>query len=193
MTALDIWLFRAINGVYTSPTLDVVMVYVTQKSNFLGVIVVAAVLLMIFGKRKDRVGLLMLVLVVATSDSTCNLFKHLFMRVRPCAALEGARVLVGCGGSYSMPSGHATNIFAAMVFLSLRYRKVAPALLIFAAMVAYSRVYVGAHYPGDIIVGASMGTGIAFFYAWVEKKVPATYRARMNRGAPDSGGSAPGP
>ena len=182
MTAIDIWLFRAINGIYTSPALDAVMVYVTQKSNFLGVIVVAAVLIMIFGKRRDRVGLLLLVLVVATSDSACNLFKHLFMRVRPCSALEGVRLLVGCGGSYSMPSGHATNISAAMVFLALRYRKAAPVFLVFAVTVAYSRVYVGVHYPSDIVVGAFLGAGIAFFYSWAEKKVPEAYRARMNRG-----------
>ena len=70
---------------------------------------------------------------------------------------------------------------AAMVFLALRYRKGAPFFLIFAVMVAYSRVYVGAHYPSDIVVGASLGTGIAFFYSWAEKKVPEAYRARMNR------------
>ncbi|GMR05363.1 MAG: phosphatase PAP2 family protein [Thermodesulfobacteriota bacterium] len=182
MTAIDIWLFRAMNGTYTLSVLDVLMVYVTQKSNFLGVIVVAAVLILLFGKKKDRVGLLLLVLVVATSDAACNFFKHLFMRVRPCHALEGVRLLVGCGGSYSMPSGHATNIFAAMVFLSLRYRKGAPFFLIFALMVAYSRVYVGVHYPADIFVGALLGTGIAFFYSWAEKKAPEVYRARMNRG-----------
>jgi len=181
MTAIDIWLFRAINSAYTSPVLDSLMVYVTQKSNFLGVIVVAAVLILVFGKRRDRVGLALLVLVVATSDSTCNLLKHLFMRVRPCGALEGVRLLVGCGGAYSMPSGHATNIFAAMVFLALRYRKGAPVFLVFAVMVAYSRVYVGVHYPSDIAVGALLGTGIAFFYSWAEKKVPEAYRARMNR------------
>lgn len=178
MTAIDMWLFRAVNGSLTAPFLDALMVYVTQKSNFLGVIVVAAVLILIFGKKKDRIGLLLLVLVVATSDSTGNLFKHLFMRVRPCNAVEGVRLLVGCGGAYSMPSNHAINIFAAMVFLSLRYRKVAPVFLIFASLVAYSRVYVGVHYPSDIVVGALMGTGIAFFYSWAEKKGGELYRAR---------------
>ncbi len=181
MTAFDIWLFRAINGTYTSSFLDALMVYVTQKSNFLGVIIVAAVLILVFGKRQDRMGLLLLVLVVATSDFTCNILKHLFMRLRPCSALEGVRLLVGCGGAYSMPSGHATNISAAMVFLALRYRKGAPFFLIFAVMVAYSRVYVGVHYPSDIVAGALLGTAIAFFYSWAEKKVPEAYRARMNR------------
>lgn len=181
MTAFDIWLFRAINGTYTSSFLDALMVYVTQKSNFLGVIIVAAVLILVFGKRQDRMGLLLLVLVVATSDFTCNILKHLFMRLRPCSALEGVRLLVGCGGAYSMPSGHATNIFAAMVFLALRYRKGVPFFLIFAVMVAYSRVYVGVHYPSDIVAGALLGTAIAFFYSWAEKKVPEAYRARMNR------------
>ncbi|MFQ5735701.1 MAG: phosphatase PAP2 family protein [Thermodesulfobacteriota bacterium] len=183
MAGLDTALFRAVNSVHTSPFLDTLMPYVTQKSNFIGVIIVAAALILVFGRRQDRVGLLVLVAVVATSDSVCNLFKHLFMRVRPCHALDGVRLLVGCGGSYSMPSGHATNIFAAMVFLALRYRKAFPLFLAMAVLVAYSRVYVGVHYPSDVAVGALLGTGIAFFYTAAEKRVPGMYANYRDRKA----------
>ncbi|MDP2688949.1 MAG: phosphatase PAP2 family protein [Deltaproteobacteria bacterium] len=181
MIAFDIWLFRLVNGVLTAPFLDSLMVYVTSKSNFLGVIIVAAALILVFGRRQDRVGLFILVAVVGTSDLTCNAFKHLFMRIRPCHALEGVRLLVGCGGAYSMPSGHATNIFAAMVFLSLRYKKVSPFFLAIASVVAYSRVYVGAHYPSDVVVGAALGTAIAMLYRQAETKLPAYYRNRKER------------
>jgi undecaprenyl-diphosphatase len=176
IAGLDTWLFRVVNGRLTSPFLDSLMPYVTDKSNFLGVVIVAAVLILVFGRRQDRVGLLILVAVVATSDLTCNAFKHLLMRPRPCHALEGVRLLVGCGGSYSMPSGHATNIFAAMVFLSLRYSKGLPLFLALAFLVAYSRMYVGVHYPSDVMVGAALGTGIAVLYSVAEKRLPAVYR-----------------
>lgn len=176
IAGLDTWLFREVNGSLTSPFLDALMPYVTEKSNFLGVVIVAAALILIFGRRQDRVGLLILVAVVGTSDLTSNALKHLFMRLRPCQALDGVRLLVGCGGSYAMPSGHATNIFAAMVFLSLRYRKAFPLFLALAVLVAYSRMYVGVHYPADVIVGAALGAGIAVLYTVAERRLPAVYR-----------------
>ncbi len=182
ISVFDMRIFRAVNGSFTSPFLDALMPYVTDKSNFLGVIIVAAALILVFGRRQDRVGLLLLVAVVATSDTACNGLKHLIGRVRPCHALDGVRLLVGCGGSYSMPSGHSTNIFAAMVFLSLRYRKFFPAFLTVAFLVAYSRVYVGVHYPGDILAGAMLGSLVAFVYFQAEKRLPGAYRAYRQGG-----------
>src|SRR3989304_505987 len=155
ITRFDIELFRLINSVWTSPFLDSFMVYVTSKMNFLGAIIVAVVLL---------------------SDFASNTFKHLFERIRPCSAFEGVRLLVGCGGSFSMPSGHATNIFAAMVFLSARYRRFWPAFIFIAFVVAYSRVYVGVHFPSDVIAGAFLGSVIALLFFSAER---GSLRARL--------------
>src|SRR3972149_5387557 len=169
ITRFDIELFRLINSVWTSPFLDSFMVYVTSKMNFLGAIIVAAVLIWILGKRQDRLGLVILVAVVLLSDFASNTFKHLFERIRPCSAFEGVRLLVGCGGSFSMPSGHATNIFAAMVFLSARYRRFWPAFIFIAFVVAYSRVYVRVHFPSDVIAGAFLGRVIALLFFSAER------------------------
>ncbi|HEY4706014.1 MAG TPA: phosphatase PAP2 family protein [Thermodesulfobacteriota bacterium] len=176
ITRFDIELFRLINSVWTSPFLDSFMVYVTSKMNFLGAIIVAAVLIWILGKRQDRLGLVILVAVVLLSDFASNTFKHLFERIRPCSAFEGVRLLVGCGGSFSMPSGHATNIFAAMVFLSARYRRFWPAFIFIAFVVAYSRVYVGVHFPSDVIAGAFLGSVIALLFFSAER---GSLRARL--------------
>ncbi len=175
---LDAGLFRLVNDSLSAYWLDPVMQFVTVKFNFLGAIIIAAALILVLGKRRDRIGLAVLVVNVSAADFTCNVLKHLIMRVRPCAALPDVRMLVGCSGSFSLPSGHATNIFAAMVFLSLRYRKFTPAFLSFAFLVAVSRVYVGVHYPLDVAAGAALGTGIAFVFTWAEKKGEQYYEQR---------------
>ena len=92
------------------------MRFVTEKFNFSGAIVAAVVLVLILGRRKDRFGLLVLVLTVLVADLFANQLKHLIMRGRPCNVFDNVRLVVGCTSSFSLPSGHATNIFGAMVF-----------------------------------------------------------------------------
>jgi undecaprenyl-diphosphatase len=86
-------------------------------------------------------------------------------------ALDNINLLVGCGGSFSFPSSHATNIFAAMAWLSLHYRRHLPLFMIIALLVSYSRIYVGVHYPLDVIGGACLGTSVAFLFIVVEKRL----------------------
>ncbi|MBI5236474.1 MAG: phosphatase PAP2 family protein [Deltaproteobacteria bacterium] len=177
----DVWLFHIINGTLSAVWLDPFMLFVTEKFNFTGAIVAAMALVLILGKRKDRMGLVVLVLTVLVADLLCNQFKHLIMRVRPCNALDYARLVAGCRSSFSLPSGHATNIFAAMVFLSMRYGRFKPLFLAIAFAVAYSRVYVGVHYPIDITVGAMLGTIVALCFARLEKFAVAEYTRRREK------------
>ncbi|CAG1065718.1 undecaprenyl-diphosphatase [uncultured bacterium] len=166
---LDVEIFRLVNTGFTSPMLDTVMTFMTEKMNFMGAVIIAAALIWILGKRQDRVGLVVLVALVLMTDLASNTLKHALMRPRPCNELEGVRLLVGCGGSFSMTSSHAANIFAAMVFLTARYRKFWPLFISIAVMVAYSRVYVGVHYPSDVIVGALLGTAMALVFYSAER------------------------
>ncbi|MCC6503229.1 MAG: phosphatase PAP2 family protein [Deltaproteobacteria bacterium] len=165
----DIEVFRFINTGMTAPFLDTVMTFVTDKMNFLGAVIVAAALIWILGKRQDRIGLVVLVLLVISSDLVANAMKHYFMRLRPCHTIEGVRLLVGCGKAFSMPSSHAVNIFSAMAFLTARYRKFWPVFMAIALIVAYSRVYVGAHYPTDVMAGAVLGTVMALIFYSAER------------------------
>ncbi len=167
---LDIAVFHAINGSFTNSFLDWFMPFITEKSNFTFLFIAVAALIVFRGKRKGRWGLFLLVFTVITSDFISNLLKHAVMRVRPCSALEGVRLLVGCGHSYSLPSGHATNISAAMVFLTTRYKRYFPVFITIALAVSYSRVYVGVHYPIDVITGAVLGSGVAMIISEIDKR-----------------------
>ncbi len=166
---LDANLFYLINTRLTSWALDAYMPFVSDKSNFYAVIVLGALLLIASGWKKGLRTFVVLAVAVAASDISGGLIKNLLMRVRPCHALEGVRLLSACGGSYSFPSNHAMNIFAAMVSLTARYRRLWPLFMFIAFSVSYSRVYVGVHYPLDAAGGAALGAAVAYIFFLADK------------------------
>ena len=172
ITGIDRALFYLANTSFTTVFLDFFMPFITTKSNFIEVAFFLWAMFMIMGTWKTRKVLLLLFLVVTISDYlSSSILKEYFQRIRPCTELEGVRLLVGCGGSYSFPSSHSTNIFAAMVWLSLHYRRLTPLFLTIAVLVAYSRIYVGVHYPLDVVGGACLGTSVALLFIAFETRV----------------------
>lgn len=120
-----------------------------------------------WGWRGLWLSLPVIALMILCSDTgSVALFKNTVQRLRPCHApdLQGLVHLVDghCGGRYGFISSHASNHFAVAVFMigALRRRPwwVVPVLLAWAGVVAYSRIYLGVHYPGDVIVGAIYGS-----------------------------------
>lgn len=126
--------------------------------------------------------------ILITDRVTVMCFKDVVERLRPCHELENVRMFhTNCGGKYGFVSSHSANAFALAIFLIIRYsrnnfptisRKLQKTtvitLLSWAAIVAYSRPYLGKHYPADIICGALVGLGlgalVAFIIAFIEKK-----------------------
>ncbi|MBE9527603.1 MAG: phosphatase PAP2 family protein [Proteobacteria bacterium] len=174
----DHTLFTLFNSTLKAGFLDVLMPFITEDLNLF--IIIVLILAGLFGlyRRRDTSGLFTLILLIIISDGLVQRLKELIGRARPCISIESAELLVGCSSSYSLPSGHATNIFAAMLFISLRYPKLAPVLMAFACIVAYSRVYVGVHYPVDVAAGALLGSTFAIAATYIEKYFVKMRQAR---------------
>jgi undecaprenyl-diphosphatase len=92
-------------------------------------------------------------------------------RVRPCNALTVVRLLVGCSGAFSFPSSHASNLFGAAVLFSRFYPALWPLFFLIAAMGSYSRIYVGVHYPSDVLAGALLGVLCAWMLIVVSRPI----------------------
>jgi undecaprenyl-diphosphatase len=105
--------------------------------------------------------LLMTVLAVAVADWTALGLKALIGRPRPPVRYAEPKTLVPLPHDGSFPSGHAATSFAAATILSFAAPKLAPAFFLFAAAIAFSRVYVGVHYPLDVVGGAALGVLVA--------------------------------
>jgi undecaprenyl-diphosphatase len=176
----DIWLFRLINEAGANAVFDAVMPFITDFDNFEIPLAIVWVLLMVFGGRKGRMaGVSLAVALLLTDQISSHVIKPLVGRQRPCVTLEDVRLLTGFKNTLSFTSSHAANIFGSATVLSLAYRRLAPAFLLIAAAVAYSRVYIGIHYPLDVICGGVLGIGIGWTVSrWLPAIVERCLKAR---------------
>lgn len=162
-------LFLRLNG-YHDPFWDNLMVAFTYKFTWIPLYLVLVYSLISRFKAQAVGYLLCMIAVVALSDQIASgIFKPYFMRLRPCHdPFIGSlvHVLGGCGGQYGFVSSHAATGFgiATSFNLLLQYKsKSALWLFCWALVYSYSRVYVGVHYPLDILVGALVGVFVAIF------------------------------
>ncbi len=163
----DVWLFRLINEGIGQPYLDTLMLFVTDfKRSW--VVAAFASLYIIFTRRRESVlPLALCLLAIAVADHTASgVLKPLVQRTRPCFELEHVRLLLDQTRSFSFASSHAANTAAVAtvmwIFLSkssLPDRSVAWGLVVFSFLSGYSRVYVGVHYPLDVLAGWGIGVG----------------------------------
>ncbi|MEK7674648.1 MAG: glycosyltransferase family 39 protein [Verrucomicrobiota bacterium] len=168
LAALDIALFRFINLRLSNAFFDWLMPLFAWNRFFVPAVIVLAVVLLWKGGCKARLFVGLMILVVAAGDSViCNSWKEAIGRARPFNDISEARVLVGRGGSGSMPSAHAANWFAAATVAFLYYRKSLWFMLPLAMTVAFSRVYTGVHYPSDVLAGAALGAAYAAGIVWL--------------------------
>lgn len=161
-------LMLAINGCHNG-FLDILMPFVTHR--YTGIPIYLGIAFLIFYKRNVKAALIIFGAVVVTfalCDSlSVALFKETVQRLRPCWNPETehlVRMLEGKGGQYGFVSSHAANLFGLAVITSLLLNKRWYTVFIFswAVVIGYSRIYVGKHYPLDIICGALFGALIGF-------------------------------
>ena len=129
--------------------------------------------------KKEGVYIILMVLATfALGDIIASrIIKPTVARVRPCNEVKLADQIihrVDCGTGKSFPSNHATNHFGIAVFLICvfyrRWKAILPIGLFWASLVCFAQIYVGVHYPIDILAGAILGTCIAFFTYYIYKK-----------------------
>jgi undecaprenyl-diphosphatase len=145
----------------------------------LPVFVLILVLLAVYGGSKGRTVAITVAFAVAASDQVSSgLIKHLVMRTRPCFELDGVRQLIEQSRSWSFPSSHAANVSAAAWILSRSYSRWTPAFWIFAGAVAFSRIYVGVHYPLDAAAGWLVGIGCGVAALWVRSQIQRLFQKR---------------
>ncbi|MFZ2283829.1 MAG: phosphatase PAP2 family protein [Lutibacter sp.] len=159
------WLFMS--NKYSAIPLYLLLLFVTYKQ---------------FGLKKTFVAVLFVVLLIVLSDQTSNLFKFGFKRLRPCHNENISHLirLVGnrCGGLYGYFSAHAANTMAMAVFFGLLLKSkgnyLFSILIIWALVVSYSRIYMGVHFPLDVLTGMLFGLiygslFYVFFKAFLKK------------------------
>ncbi|MDI6753856.1 MAG: phosphatase PAP2 family protein [Thermodesulfobacteriota bacterium] len=176
LSSWDIALFHLINGQGYNYFLDWFMPFMTDLKNFSYVLLVLAVWVLYKEKKAGIVFLIFIGLTLAITDQfSSRLLKEWLGRVRPCHVLDGVRMLTDCNTSYSFPSSHAVNIFAAAFFLSQPVKKLSLLFFGIAIIVGYSRIYIGIHYPFDVIGGA----GIGLLIAWPMRRLKDQVVARL--------------
>ena len=170
LTQWDSTLFSLINGMHLPEWLEAMLIY---WRNPLTWIPLYLFWVLSFGYRYGKRGLVIIMgalLAVALADVLSGqLLKNLFMRPRPChLEIQNFLLRVPCGSGYSMPSAHATNHFALATYFGLYYLRRAKthwptiALLVWAAGVGFAQIFVGVHYPSDIVVGTAIGILIGY-------------------------------
>lgn len=162
---LDQTIFFFINGTMTSGFLDFIMPVISNLVYFIPFLA-GLVLWMVWkdGVRGRLTVAALILLVPLTDQISATVLKPAFGRPRPCRAesgLENVNVRARCSSKGSFPSSHATNIGGVALLLALRYRRWALIAGIVAFLVGFSRVYLGVHYPSDVLGGWTLGALLA--------------------------------
>lgn len=179
----DEQLFTWLNSL-GSPRWDGMWLVITSKySSFPLYAVLLYLIYKHFGWKTTLVIMVLVAAMITATDQLSNLFKHFFLRPRPCQVehlQETIRFIAPRCGRYGYFSAHAASSMALAVFMGLlfneKYKYLPFFLLFWAAVVGFSRIYLGVHYPMDVITGFAIGALIGFLIyllakKWMERKI----------------------
>lgn len=173
---IDRSLFLFINS-HNSIFWDRIMYAVSGKAIWIPLYIAIITLIIIKYRRRAYILVpLIIVTVIITDQLSVHAFKEVFMRLRPCRepTLEGMVHLVNgkCPGKWGFVSSHAANSFGVAIIslLLLRRRWFTISMVAWASLIGYSRVYLGVHYPGDVICGSLLGIVVAYLVYGIYKE-----------------------
>lgn len=161
---LDQQVFHTINTSWSNLVGDYVLPLMRNRLFWVPLYVFVLGGIILYYKRKAWIVMVGLAITIGISDAlSSRVIKPYVKRPRPCHWVQRmeVQVRVGCGSGYSFPSSHATNHFAMALFMSGLIgfkRKLSIAWLTWAALIGYAQIYVGVHYPLDVIMGAMLGS-----------------------------------
>tara|TARA_B100001540_G_scaffold313358_1_gene336144 strand:+ start:1028 stop:1564 length:537 start_codon:yes stop_codon:yes gene_type:complete len=156
---IDEYIFRLINSLGWE-SMDEIMILISSKWLWIPLYVYLIYrLFKKYPKHIYKIIISIITLILFADSGSVYLFKNVFERLRPCHALEGIRIIEECGGLYGFISSHAANAFAVAFFVSLLIRKkiITISIITWAILIAFSRIYLGVHYPFDVLGGMLWG------------------------------------
>lgn len=154
------------------------MAFITTKTNFYIPGVIFLILILVAYKKRGLALIIACAAFVGLNDFIGHeVLKETIQRPRPCHVLPDFQHIGNCSTSFSFPSNHAGNLFTAATLMTLCFRNLAFIAYTCALLVSYSRIYLGLHYPSDILGGAICGIvfGILgyLFYKQIRKFLKA--------------------
>ncbi|MFV8325163.1 phosphatase PAP2 family protein [Flavobacterium sp. ZS1P14] len=184
--SLDTELFIFLNGL-GSETYDGLWLFITKQSNWIPLFLLLAYLLYKkLGAKQTLYMLLFIAVLVTITDQTANLFKNEFHRLRPCnnPQINSFIRVVQIRNSFSFFSGHAVNSMGVATFLFFNFKhkiKYFGLLFLWPLIFSYSRIYLGLHYPLDILTGFFFGFIFGFLMFRIYKAAQFKYFPRNDR------------
>jgi len=185
--SLDLTIFYFLNHTISTGFLDKFFSIITNVNNWYITYLILLGILFFKAGRTGKIAVIGIIILITVTDQIgYKLLKEFFERARPCNALSDVLTPLGCTGSYSFPSNHAINNFAAAAFFSKLFTKYKIVLFASAFLVAISRVYLGLHYPSDIIAGAAIGMIFGYIFALAALKINYQLNNKQNLNSSNS-------
>lgn len=180
--SIDTWLLHFINNTLSNHLFDKFFPFITEVKNWYVAYIILFLVLLLKGGRIGKIASFALIILIITTDQFSSFFlKNLFERVRPCNVFTDLNVLVTCTESFSFPSSHAVNNFAVAMFFAKLFPKLKWAFFIVAILQAFSRPYVGVHYPSDILGGMLIGLFFGYIFAFIVLKIEGFFSQRKTK------------